>query len=252
MEYNCQMLAKLSGVTTRTLRYYDQIGLLKPARLRENGYRVYGPPQLDRLQQILFYRELGMELEDIGKILDAPGFDRAEALKSHLLNLRARRERIDRLIGNVLRTLDSIEGETIMMDREKFEGFKRESLRKNEEKYGKELRERYGEATMDAANRKYQNQKPEEYQMTQNLEAEIAELLKRTVKSGNPASDEARQLCEKHAEWLKRQWPQGLYTKEAHLELVRGYLLDDRFKAYYEKIIPGGAEFLLRAMEAWI
>ena len=84
MEYSIQELARLSGVTTRTLRWYDQIGLLKPGRVAENGYRRYGPAQVDRLQDILYYRALGVELAQIRACLDDPDFDRLAALRGHL------------------------------------------------------------------------------------------------------------------------------------------------------------------------
>ena len=101
MEYTVKALAELAGVTPRTLRWYDQVGLLKPLRTTEAGYRLYGPQQLDRLQDILFYRELGLDLAAIQAILDDPAFDRQAALQSHLAELKARRTRLDDLILTV-------------------------------------------------------------------------------------------------------------------------------------------------------
>ena len=97
MDYTVQQLARLSGVSPRTLRYYHQIGLLSPAYVGNNGYRYYGRVQVDRLQQILFYRELGLPLEKIGAILEDPAFDRAQALEAHLQALTARRARLDQI-----------------------------------------------------------------------------------------------------------------------------------------------------------
>ena len=94
MEYSIQELSRLSGVTTRTLRWYDQIGLLKPSRVAESGYRYYGRAEVDRLQDILYYRALGVELARIKECLDDPSFDRLAALKSHLAALEAERERL--------------------------------------------------------------------------------------------------------------------------------------------------------------
>ncbi|KHF34438.1 HTH-type transcriptional activator mta [Paenibacillus sp. P1XP2] len=76
MEYTIQKLGRLAGISTRTLRYYDEIGILKPARINSSGYRIYGGDEVNRLQQILFYRELGFQLEDIKAIMDSPSFDR--------------------------------------------------------------------------------------------------------------------------------------------------------------------------------
>lgn len=95
MEYSIQELSRLSGVTTHTLRWYDQIGLLKPSRVAESGYRYYGRAEVDRLQDILYYRALGVELARIKECLDDPSFDRLAALRSHLAALEAERERLE-------------------------------------------------------------------------------------------------------------------------------------------------------------
>ena len=121
MKYTVKQLAALSGVTPRTLRWYDLEGLLKPLRRTDAGYRLYGPQEVDRLQQILFYRELGLELSAIRRLLDDPAFDREAALQSHLAALEARRTRLDALILTVKKTL---KGASMMSDLEKFECFK--------------------------------------------------------------------------------------------------------------------------------
>ena len=98
MEYSIQELSRLSGVTTRTLRWYDQIGLLKPSRVAESGYRYYGPAEVDRLQQILFFRELEFPLAEIKAILASPAYDRTAALTAQRALLRAKRDRLDGLL----------------------------------------------------------------------------------------------------------------------------------------------------------
>lgn len=95
MEYTVQKLGQLAGVSSRTLRYYDEIGILKPARINSSGYRIYGPKEVDRLQQILFYRELGMSLDQIKDIITSPSFDELEALKQHQVKLLEKREQLD-------------------------------------------------------------------------------------------------------------------------------------------------------------
>ena len=114
MEYTVKALAELSGVTARTLRWYDQKGLLKPLRVSDAGYRIYGPEQVDRLQLILFYRALGLELSAIRSILDDPGFDRLAALQSHLAELVGRREQLEKLILTVRKTIEEAKGGTAM------------------------------------------------------------------------------------------------------------------------------------------
>lgn len=98
MEYSIKKLSEIAGVSTRTLRYYDEIGLLKPARVSSSGYRIYGKKQVDILQQILFYKELGMSLDEIKEIIQNPNFDRINALKEHKIKLLEKRKQIDMLL----------------------------------------------------------------------------------------------------------------------------------------------------------
>ena len=136
MEYTVQKLARLAGVSTRTLRYYDEIGILKPARINSSGYRIYGPAEVDRLQQILFYKVLGMKLDVIKEIITSPDYDGLKALREHRRQLMQKREHLDRLIANVEKTIDAMEGRGTMTDQEKFEAFKKRMVEENEEKYG--------------------------------------------------------------------------------------------------------------------
>lgn len=125
MEYSIQELSRLSGVTTRTLRWYDKIGLLKPCRVAESGYRYYGAAEVDRLQDILFYRALGVALARIRQCLDDPSFDRLAALRSHLTALEGEKARLEQLIRLVQDTIRAQERNEIMHDEQKFEAFKR-------------------------------------------------------------------------------------------------------------------------------
>ena len=136
MEYAINKLAKLAGVSSRTLRYYEEIGLLSPLRVSSNGYRVYGSNEVDRLQQILFYRELGVPLQEIRSSLAAKDFDGLSALRRHMSALLARREQLDALIANVDKTIKAMKGEGSMRDGEKFEGFVQKMVDENEQRYG--------------------------------------------------------------------------------------------------------------------
>ncbi len=130
MEYTIQKLGQLAGISTRTLRYYDEIGILKPARINSSGYRIYGQKEVDLLQQILFYRALDIELDTIKKIITAPGFDGIRALGEHHTKLLEKRKQLDRLIANVEKTIASAEGRRTMSNQEKFEGFKKTNHRR--------------------------------------------------------------------------------------------------------------------------
>jgi DNA-binding transcriptional MerR regulator len=244
--YTIGQLAKLAGVTTRTLRYYDQIGLLKPAKTNETGYRLYGPKQVDTLQQILFYRELGVGPEEIIRIISAPSFDRQRALESHLKALIKRREALDALISTVSKTLEAHKGGLTMTDEEKFEGFKKKLIKENEEKYGAEARSLYGDAVVDESNAKLMGMTPAQFARMQMLSAEVNEALKMAMQTSDPTGEEARRLCELHKQWLMCTWPH--YSAAAHRGLAQMYMDDERFKAYYDSIAPGAAVFLRDAL----
>lgn len=250
MEYTVTKLAELSGVSARTLRYYDAVGLLRPGRVTEAGYRIYGKEQVDKLQQVLFYRELGMPLSDIAKLLETPGFDKGAALKTHLAALTAERDRLSVLIATLAQTIKHEEAGTLMNDKEKFEGFKREAVAKNEEKYGTEIREKYGEEAVDASNAKLMGLTRAEYDAMQQEGEALLALLDSAVAAGaDPAGPEGKKACELHKKWLMYTWP--AYSPEAHKGLGTMYTADERFTAYYDKVRPGCAAFLKAAIDAF-
>ena len=246
MEYTVQKLASLAGVSTRTLRYYDEIGILKPARINSSGYRIYGQDEVDKLQQIMFYRELGVGLEDIKGIINSPSFDGTNALKEHREKLLEKRRQLDALIANVNKTIALTEGRIEMSNKEKFEGFKKKMIDDNENKYGKEVREKYGDDTVEKSNAKLMNMSEEQYNEFEKLSATIIEKLKDAYKTGDPSGELAQEVAKLHHKWLTFTWPS--YSKEAHAGLAQMYVDDERFTAYYDKEQPGAAEFLRDAI----
>lgn len=248
MEYTVQSLARLAGVSARTLRYYDEIGILKPARINSSGYRIYGQDEVNRLQQILFYRELGVSLEVIKKIITSPCYNGLEVLRDHREKLLSERKRLDVLIANVEKTIASMEGRIIMTDQEKFEGFKQKMIDENEAKYGKEIRAKYGEDAVNRSYEKVKNMTKEQYEEVTRLAEEIHEMLAKAFETGDPASDLAQKTAELHKQWLTYFWSE--YSKEAHAGLAQMYVDDERFKAYYEKQ-PGITEFLRDAIHIY-
>jgi DNA-binding transcriptional MerR regulator len=246
MEYTVQKLGKMAGVSTRTLRYYDEIGILKPARINSSGYRIYGQAEVGRLQQILFYRELGVDLESIKNIVTAPGFDGAAALVEHREKLLEKRRQLDLLIENVNKTIALTEGRITMTDKEKFEGFKQKMIDDNEKKYGKEIREKYGSGVVEESNKKVKNMTQEQYEEVTKLAQQVQDTLAAAFKEGNPAGELAQKAADLHRQWLSYYW--NGYTKEAHAGLARMYVEDERFKAYYDEKQPGTAEFLRDAI----
>ena len=246
MEYSIKKLSEIAGVSTRTLRYYDEIGLLKPARVSSSGYRIYGKKQVDILQQILFYKELGISLDEIKEIIQNPNFDRINALKEHKIKLLEKRKQIDMLLDNVERTLLSVDGGCKMSDKEKNKGFKKSVIDENEKKYGKEIRSKYGDETIDKSNEKFMKMSEEEYNEAEALAKEIIEQLIEAKKIGDPSSKEAKALAELHKKWLCIYWDK--YSKEAHVGVAQMYVYDERFKEYYDKHGDGLAEFLRDAI----
>ena len=122
MSWSITELARMSGITARALRHYDEIGLLPPARVGANGYRWYEREQLLRLQEILLMRQVDMDLPTIARVL-AGEHDRLAALRDHRERLLAQRDRLDRLVHTVARTIADLEGEDTMPDEELFDGF---------------------------------------------------------------------------------------------------------------------------------
>ena len=250
MEYSIQALSRLSGVTTRTLRWYDHIGLLKPARVAESGYRYYGPDEVDRLRDILCYRALGVELARIRECLDDPAFDRAAALRSHLEALEARRERLDKLIGAVRQTIRCEERKEIMSDSQKFEAFKEQTVRQYEAAYGKEARQRYGDAQVDEANAAVMKLSQAQYEEWMQLGQEIRQRLESAVQKGlSPQSEEGRAITALHRRWLTVTG--GAYDATKHRGLAELYVMDERFTAYYDGQVAGCAQFLRDAVQHW-
>lgn len=246
MEYTIQKLGQLAGVSSRTLRYYDEIGILKPARINSSGYRIYGQAEVDRLQQILFYRELGVSLESIRDLMNAPSFNETIALREHREKLLDKRKQLDLLIANVDKTIALNEGRIKMTNKEKFEGFKQKLINDNELKYGKEVRAKYGEEQVNKSNQKLKNLTEEQYAELEKLGKDVMDTLKNALLTADPSGELAQKTADLHRQWLSYTWPD--YSKEAHAGLAQMYVDDERFKEYYDKIQPGAAEFLRDAV----
>jgi DNA-binding transcriptional MerR regulator len=246
MEYTVQKLGMLAGVSTRTLRYYDEIGILKPARINSSGYRIYGQAEVDKLQQILFYKELGLHLDKIKDLVNSPSFNAAKALSEHREQLLDKRSQLDRLIANVEMTIASNEGRITMTDKEKFEGFKQKMVEDNEQKYGKEIRKKYGDNAINNSNQKVLNMTQDQHDEVTRLAEELHSVLAEAYKTGDPSSDLAQKAADLHKQWLTYYWSE--YSKEAHAGLAQMYVDDKRFTAYYDKEQPGTAEFLRDAI----
>lgn len=250
MEYSIQELSKLSGVTTRTLRWYDQIGLLKPSRVAESGYRYYGSREVDRLQDILYYRALGVELARIRECLDNPSFDRLAVLKGHLTALEAERQKLEGLIHSLKITIRAEERNEIMNDQEKFEAFKKHVVEEHEKYYGKESREKYGDAQVDKMQETVMNLTKEQYQEWTELGQRIQGLLETAVTSqADPEEEIGREVTALHKRWLTLTG--NSYDAGKHKGIAELYVADERFTEYYDRSVSGCAQFLRDAIVCW-
>ncbi|MDB5542197.1 MAG: hypothetical protein JWQ89_3924 [Devosia sp.] len=242
-----KQVAKVSGVSIRTLHHYDEIGLLKPAYTGRNRYRYYGRDELLRLQQILLHRELGIPLGEIGAILDAPGFDRLEALRGQRQRLSEEARRYARLVRTIDRTIASLEGERAMKNADLYKGISPEKQAEYEawlvEKYGGDMPDRIalGKEKIGSLTEAEQQKRMEDLH---DIEQGLAEGLRRGVPMGSPSLDP--QLA-RHRKWIEFMWDRPC-PPEAYASLADLYTSHPDFVARYEAIEPGLAEYLAGSM----
>ncbi|HLE13972.1 MAG TPA: MerR family transcriptional regulator [Anaerolineales bacterium] len=241
--FTVKQLADVAGVSARTLHYYDEIGLLKPARDPGNGYRIYAYPALLRLQQILFLRELGFSLDDIQTILDQPGFDLLPALEQHRQTLKERQERLEHLLLTVERTILHLRGSIEMESKELFEGFSAEKQKEYEE----EIRQRYGEENLRVSRQRWGSYSEEKKRQIMEEGGVNYQALVAAMPYG-PASPQAQ-------EGVVR-WHQHLrYFYEPTTEVLLGlgdlYNEDPRFAAFFQRIHPDLADFMRQAIQIY-
>lgn len=233
MKYTIKKLAEMTGITTRTLRYYDDINLLKPSEVNENNYRIYDEKNVNKLQQILFYRSLNFPLQEIKKIMDDPNFSRIDALKQQQRLLLQEQEKINTLLTNIDLTIKDYQGEIKMTDTEKFKAFKENRISENETKYGVEIRQKYGSKTVERSNQKFSKLSEVEFQQMQSVEKTLIDDLVALKQHPDLDSQLAQKIYQEHKQWLEYTWPS--YTKKAHRGLVDMYISDARFGDYYDK-----------------
>jgi len=250
MNYTIKELSILTGLTTRTLRYYDEIQLFVPLTRNDSGYRIYSSNQLDKLQAIMFYKELGFNLSKIKQIIYNPNINFIEELKANKILINQKRNNLDNLLDLIQKTILKFERNEIMNDNDKFKELKENIILKNESKYGKELASKYSKETIDESYEKIRKMSSYDYQAAQTLGKDILELLEKELQFNNPLSDESQRLCKMHQEWINYYWP--VYTKEAHLSLCEMYVNDERFTKYYDSVGTGASLHLYKAMKKYL
>jgi DNA-binding transcriptional MerR regulator len=247
--YKINEIAELSGISTRTLRYYDQIDLLKPSYISKSGYRYYNDSEVEVLQLILFYKKIGYSLRKISRIIHDRTYSDLDALYHIKSEIKKTIEDKENILLLVERTLESKKAGKKMKDIEKFEALKKAKLKENTNLYGDELA-KYDQNFVRESYKKYQNRTENEIQNFNRFTKEMHVVMKEALTNGDPQSNIAMKMCEMHKNWLMFYWPK--YSAEAHLNLTKMYTEDDRFKKHYEDIAPGLTDFLYSAIKQYL
>lgn len=248
MAYTVAKLAKISGVSIRTLHWYDEVGLLKPAYHGANGYRYYEEEQLLTLQQILFFRELGFELKQIESILKRSDFDRMAALSSHRTVLQKNMERTKELIKTIDKTIEHIKGTKKMKDHEIYLGFSKEK----QSEYQNYLINRFGEnakASIDESLANFKNLSKEKFEQSKKEWDEICkDLVKQQKNKASADSSEVQKIIQRHYDWLKGYWTAD---RHSYAQLGEQYIGFEWKKAFepYDSAHPKLAQFLAEGMK---
>ncbi len=244
MTYTVNQLAKLASISVRTLHHYDQVGLLKPASIRKNGYREYGEQELLMLQQILFFRELDFPLDDIKRIMSSPTFDMDMALRDHRAMIELKKKRLGGLIKTIDKTLHKLEHKSPMNEqdlKETYDTFGEDTVKK----YAEEVKQRWGhtEAYKQSMERyaKTTKEDMEKYKK----DADIFMKAVAEVADQGPTSEAMQEKIAQHFDAL-RTWYEPNF--EMYRGLAKMYVEDPRFEAYYEKYKPGLAKIFSEAM----
>ena len=247
MAYTVKKLAAMSGVSVRTLHFYDEVGVLKPAYVGANGYRFYEEPQLLMLQQILFYRELGFELRQIKEILGRSDFDKVAALESHRKVLRKNLARTRELIATIEKTIEHLKGTKKMKSQEIFAGFDPKQQAKHEQY----LIDRFGEGMRDGiaqSKRKVKNWTKANWEKSGAAFAGICKDLVAVMGQRLPGdSPEAQEIIRRHYEWLKQFWTPTRESYAGHTLLI----VESDLRKAYETHHPQLPEFMAAAIKVF-
>jgi DNA-binding transcriptional MerR regulator len=242
--YTVNQLARSAGVTTRTLRFYDEIGLLSPAKVGENGYRYYDEDAALRLQQILLYRRMELPLEEIKRIMGRHEFDILNALEEHRLALQRKIGQLETIKRTVDETIQHMKGDTKMTVDELFSGFSEEQ----QAEYEKEAMQTYDPEIVKASNAKWRAMSKQEQQRVLEESKQVYVDMIAVMPKG-PASAEAQACVERWRRNMDHFWT----PKPDQLAYFGDlYNNDPRFKANFEKMKPGLAEFMREAINVYV
>jgi len=247
--YTINKIAKIAGITLKTLRHYEKVGLLVPSGRTDSGYRQYSEVEVEKLQQILFYRELDFPLLKIKEIMERPGYDKGKALKMQISFLEERAERYQKLSLLAKKTLRDMEGEKKMKDHELFEGFSYEKILADQKKYEKEVTEKWG----NSAAYKESSEKTNKYRKEdwERIQMEMDDLMKELIQcfkeKESVESDRMLSLCDS----FRKHMTTNFYECSLEMFSCLGnmYVTDERFTQYYDKHEKGLAAFYNEAIQ---
>ena len=235
-------VAKLTGITVRTLHYYDEIGLLKPSEITEAGYRLYSREDLEILQQILFFRELDFPLSQIKEIMNNPNYDKEEALKKQKELLIQQRQRIEGLIKLIEKR---IEGDNNMS----FKEFDMNEIEENKKKYAKEVKERWWTSkAYEESEKKTSSYNKEKWG---DINQETSEIFKgfAELRNSDPGSEEVQELVRRWQKYITDNF--YTCTNEILSGLGLMYVEDERFKENLDKNGEGTAKLMAEAIKIY-
>jgi MerR family transcriptional regulator, multidrug-efflux activator len=243
--FRVKEVANLTGVSVKTLHHYDKIGLLKPENVTDAGYRLYSDRDLERMQQILFFREMDFTLQEIKDILDRPDFNREDSLKKHKELLLKKKKRLDGIIRTVEKTIKSIEGGYQMEEKDMFKGFDMKEIQEHQKKYSEEAKARYGKEEVEKVEKKTADYTSEDWE---NIQAKTEEIYQRLI-AGMEYSPDDQAVQQAVGDW--RQLITDHYY-DCTIDIYRGlgdlYVDDPRFTKNIDKYQQGLAVFFKKAI----
>ena len=242
--YTVKELSDLAGVTPRTLHYYDEIDLLKPSQIGDNGYRYYGEQEVLRLQQILLFRKMEMQLEEIKALLDHPNLNVNQLLMEHRRALLQKIEQLNLIVQTVDETMMYLKGEKTMQTKQLFAGLSEEQ----QAEYSKEAEQKYDPEIVKASNKKWKQYSEADKQRIGEEGNQIYADLLAAMPEGE-ASAKVQAVIERWRRHLSYFWTPNL---DQLLGLADLYNEDPRFKANYDKIHPDLADFMRKAVRVYV
>lgn len=244
--YSVKEVAILAGISVRTLHYYDEVNLLKPIVNPDNNYRVYNDADIEKLQQILFFKELGFKIAEIKNILESPEYDRVDALKSQRDLIYKKVDRYMKIINTVESTISSLEkGGDNMKEEKLFEGLDYDEIIEHRDKYKEEVEKKYDSELVKESNKRTASYSKEKWKLIQSESSAIFNELA-SLMDEDPSNNRVQKLVKDYHKHI------DTYFYPCSLEIYRGlgemYVADERFTEFYDKVKTGLAQFIKDAI----